>query len=588
MKRTLFVTTELHPETQGGAGVVVDSLARELSGSQDVAILLLTPHDLSRVDHQGIEVHHATMPKSGFLERSKSAAEAISGLARSGDRVEVQDFEGIGYWALAHRAELGLDEVEMTVRFHGPYDLLAEAMDSLPADWELPRKMETAAFRMADAIVIPVAGHKTTLVTRYGIEPERIFVGAPPVPPIPGVPAFPTSPTAFAVIGRLGEMKGTQDMVSAVLNLRAEGLEVRARFIGGDGWSPTTGQGMAESMRALIGEQYADSFEFSGSTDRSELASALNGVTAVVVPSRFESFCLAAHEARMLGLPVVVPDIPAFQGLFDESTGALTFDPGIEGLTDAIRSLVEDRGRASRLGRSERPLLADPRVPYDREVTIRHPRSQAGLATAATQELELLQNATASGTGALAKVYRRIPRPLARLGVRILPRPLKDRARKHASWAAEEERRFRERRIAALRERMFDSDFEAPDERDISVIIPVFDQVDYLEETIASVFEQTHDSWDIVIVNDGSANPAVADLLDTLECPRIQIITQANRGLPAARNAGVALSRGRYIIPLDSDDELAPSFMATMLRALESNSAAAYAHCYARLFHDID
>ncbi|MGB7860750.1 MAG: glycosyltransferase family A protein, partial [Acidimicrobiia bacterium] len=52
--------------------------------------------------------------------------------------------------------------------------------------------------------------------------------------------------------------------------------------------------------------------------------------------------------------------------------------------------------------------------------------------------------------------------------------------------------------------------------------------------------------------------------------------------------AGVALSRGRYIIPLDSDDELAPSFMATMLQALESKPAAAFAHCYARLFHDID
>ena len=604
MAKTVFVTTELHPEFPGGAGVVVDGLTSLLGDDRETLVLLLTPNDVDALEERpGVRVELAQIPETGFLERSQAAANALAEVVEPGDRIEVQDFEGIGFWALSHRAALGLDLALFTVRFHGPYDLLAEAMETVPGDWDIPITMEREVFAMADLVLVPTPGFVPVLAHRYQVEPERIVVSPPPVPALSPTGLSPTDPPVFAVVGRLGEMKGSVEMVEATLSLLAKGVDLQVHFVGGDGWSPTTGTWMQERLEKMIPGRQRNSFRFTGHVERGELPVALSDVTAVVVPSRFESFNLAAHESRALGLPVLVPDIAAFSGSFREETGAMVYDGTIPALAEALRRLATDSALVDRLRRSPAPELADPIAAYRIDRLPRHPRSQAGLGTVAVKRLEEAERAAIRSGGVLQRAYRLLPARLARVLARVTPRGVKERLGKSASWAREASRREEERkrredeapravarkaRLEAVESELARGKFPEVSHPRVTVVIPVFDDVRYLPETLASVYEQTYDSWEVVVVDDGSTDAEAIRYLDRLERPRLRLVRQENKGLPAARNAGISVATGEFVIPLDADDELAPEYLAKMLGALEASPRSAYAHCYARLFDEVD
>lgn len=93
----------------------------------------------------------------------------------------------------------------------------------------------------------------------------------------------------------------------------------------------------------------------------------------------------------------------------------------------------------------------------------------------------------------------------------------------------------------------------------ISVVIPVFNRDMYLDESIASVFAQTYDHWELILVDDGSTDKSYEiELAYAAKHPeRIRCVThanRANRGISASRNRGVQEARGEYIASLDSDD----------------------------------
>jgi glycogen synthase len=110
----------------------------------------------------------------------------------------------------------------------------------------------------------------------------------------------------------------------------------------------------------------------------------------------------------------------------------------------------------------------------------------------------------------------------------------------------------------------------------VSIVIPYFRLDRYLRETVASAAAQTHPSTEIVIVNDGSLRPEDQVAYDLAEEFGARVVTQVNSGLGAARNFGIAQSRGRYVLPLDADDTIAPQFVERCVRALERDDGLAY------------
>ena len=73
----------------------------------------------------------------------------------------------------------------------------------------------------------------------------------------------------------------------------------------------------------------------------------------------------------------------------------------------------------------------------------------------------------------------------------------------------------------------------------VSVVIPFYNHGAYLLETLASVTDQSFVDYEIVIVDDGSTDPASQELLATLNQPQCRVIRTPNRGVSAARNCGI-------------------------------------------------
>lgn len=89
----------------------------------------------------------------------------------------------------------------------------------------------------------------------------------------------------------------------------------------------------------------------------------------------------------------------------------------------------------------------------------------------------------------------------------------------------------------------------------VSIVIPVYNAGERLAPTLRSVLGQTFRDFELILVDDGSSDGAVDKVLEELrEEPRLRVIRQANHGLPSARNAGMAIMRGRYLFFMDADD----------------------------------
>jgi glycosyltransferase involved in cell wall biosynthesis len=115
----------------------------------------------------------------------------------------------------------------------------------------------------------------------------------------------------------------------------------------------------------------------------------------------------------------------------------------------------------------------------------------------------------------------------------------------------------------------------------VSVVIPCYQQAEYLTEAVESVIGQTYADWEIVIVDDGStdATAAVVEGLIAAHLDRrIRLLRQANEGVAVARNNGIAASRGRYILPLDADDVLLPPMLERTVGLLDAAPGVAIAY----------
>lgn len=120
----------------------------------------------------------------------------------------------------------------------------------------------------------------------------------------------------------------------------------------------------------------------------------------------------------------------------------------------------------------------------------------------------------------------------------------------------------------------------------VSVVIPVYNAARYVSETLDSIRAQTFTDYEVIIVNDGSTDSEELErILQSHPLP-IVYVSQQNRGVSAARNAGIKVARGKFYAQLDADDQWHPEYLATQVGILSGDASIALVYPNAVIFAD--
>lgn len=106
----------------------------------------------------------------------------------------------------------------------------------------------------------------------------------------------------------------------------------------------------------------------------------------------------------------------------------------------------------------------------------------------------------------------------------------------------------------------------------VSIIIPCYNQSQYIIDALESVINQTYENFECIIVNDGSTDDTENITKEWIKFDsRFKYVYQNNCGLSNARNKGISLSKGKFILPLDSDDKISSNYIEDCFNMLNSS-----------------
>jgi len=112
----------------------------------------------------------------------------------------------------------------------------------------------------------------------------------------------------------------------------------------------------------------------------------------------------------------------------------------------------------------------------------------------------------------------------------------------------------------------------------VTVLLPVHNGGRHLSAAVASILNQTHSELELLAIDDGSTDGS-GELLDAVEDPRVRVLHQANQGLVAALNTGLAEARYEFVARMDADDVSDHRRLALQARHLESHPRVAAVGC---------
>jgi glycosyltransferase involved in cell wall biosynthesis len=330
------------------------------------------------------------------------------------------------------------------------------------------------------------------------------------------------APVRFVSIGRMLHWKGFH-----------LGLEAFARIGRTDTeyWIVGTGPALRSLKRLSRTLGIADRVRFCGILSREDTLACLERTHVLVHPSLHESGGMVCVEAMAAGKPVICLDLggPALQ--VTPETGfriaAREPDETIAGLADAMTRLVVSRELREHMGEAGRARAASE---FNWQRKGEHLSGLYATALASTQSRS-------------AETIRTAPRAAAP---------------------------------------------PASPHRDVTVsaVMPTYNMARYIAAAIDSIIAQSFQDWELIVVDDGSTDNTLS-VLERYRDPRIRLHRlPVNSGRAAARNAAVALARGRYIAICDSDDISMPERFARQAAYLDARSDVDVVSSDVRFFWD--
>lgn len=121
----------------------------------------------------------------------------------------------------------------------------------------------------------------------------------------------------------------------------------------------------------------------------------------------------------------------------------------------------------------------------------------------------------------------------------------------------------------------------------VSIIIPVYNVDQYLDDCLNSVLKQTYTNLEIIVVDDGSTDKSLEICHSyAAKDKRLKVIHQENAGVSAARNVGLSIMTGKYVLFIDSDDRIEQNMVEILVKEIEENEKNDAVFCGYKEFED--
>ncbi|HHX58662.1 MAG TPA: glycosyltransferase [Candidatus Moranbacteria bacterium] len=124
--------------------------------------------------------------------------------------------------------------------------------------------------------------------------------------------------------------------------------------------------------------------------------------------------------------------------------------------------------------------------------------------------------------------------------------------------------------------------------KDFSIIIPCYNLGDLLPKAVKSAMKQTLENIEVIVVDDASPDKKTQKVLDEIEKEVKVIRLKENGGVSVARNAGIEASQGKYILCLDADDHIEPTYLEKAFNIFESDKNVGIVSCWLKSFGSTD
>jgi glycosyltransferase involved in cell wall biosynthesis len=442
------------------------------------------------------------------------------------DIIESQEYCALPYYLLQRKlTESGpLCDVPVVVNAHSP-DFIIREFNEEPR-YQLPHywtgRLEKFCLHAADAVICPSGYLSRQLEGLFG---QSIQVTHFPLPwTDPGKVSAEDSPESGKALyfGRLEVRKGTLKLVDTCSRMWETGKDFTLHLVGSDTpYYPracTVGEWIQRKHARWINE---GRLVIRDSMPHGELMHEIRTAAVTLVPSLWENWPNTCIEAMSLGKVVI-----------GSENGGQAEMIGDDGSCGYVFSWNEKDGFQTAL-ESALGLSDDERM----EMGERARKRIAGMCSPNVVLPKRLAHLEALARSAPRKT--RFP---------FVNRHLRESTARSAWKNADE--------VAGL----------------VSVVIPYYNLGSTIQPTIDSVLDADWPDKEIVLVDDGSdeqESQKVVEELQSRDIPGLTVVRQENRGLAAARNAGVEHARGQFILLLDADDQIEPSFIRKAMTVLE-------------------
>lgn len=537
-----WIVTSQAPPTGGGIGTYVGEMRRALTERGHDVLVVVAKHALGtafviRDDVPGqVEFSPVAWSHGAKFGGAALSAYGVSNLIPflirmygAPDYIEFQDYEGLAYFALQRQLvlEAGYPQIPIVVRVHGPMFVLnrysATPRYALPGFWF--DEMERFTLEAASLVLSPSDSMDAAL-REEGCRARPVRAHNPARFDVPEGPDRYDGPLVF--LGRASYLKGLVELFEAMQRRFDAGHREPLRIIGLDGdfavRGTTTMQFLEQRHPALFESGLV---QFLGPKPREEALAAMASARAVLVPSHFESFGYAVLEA-MAHRRVVLAGGGAPCDYIVDGVNGLLCDPS------SPASLDEALAKAGALTDGERAAMG-----------------KAAAETAAT---------LCDPDAAVDQLLAALPQH-GRTEPRRFP-VLRPRAQLPAA-----------------------TDLPPAEPGLLSVVIPCFNLGEYVEDAVTSAVESTYRPLEILVMDDGSTDEATREVLGQLHVPdepglSLRVVRTPNQGLSRTRNYGADLARGEFLVFVDADDMVRPTYFARSVAILNAYDNVGMVGCW--------